>query len=342
MGRDLKLKVKVLHIGNKLESKGNSPTLVDVLPHKLAIEGIEVRSVSSMKNKFLRLVHMSWSIIHAPKATHILIDTYSTSNFWYAVVSGFLARLKGNKFSFILHGGNLPQRFESSPEFILKLFRLADHNILPSYYLLDRLKVYNWKNIVHIPNFIDINQYPFLTRSTLQPRILWVRAFDKVYNPKLAIEVLKCLLKQYPHAELCMVGPEKDGSLEQLKKLVKETALPVIFPGKLSKENWINLSKDYDIFINTTNIDNTPVSVIEAMALGLPVVTTNVGGIPYLIDHLQTGILVEPNDAKAMSSAIINLIENPETAQNIATNARKKAESFDWAKVKRLWLELLS
>jgi len=92
-----------------------------------------------------------------------------------------------------------------------------------------------------------------------------------------------------------MVGPDKDGSMEVCKKYVLINNLPVTFTGKLKKKNWTGLASKFDIFINTSNIDNSPLSVIEAMALGLPVITTNVGGIPFLIDHKVDGILIDKN-----------------------------------------------
>ncbi|MGA8853272.1 MAG: glycosyltransferase family 4 protein, partial [Christiangramia sp.] len=87
--------------------------------------------------------------------------------------------------------------------------------------------------------------------------------------------------------------------------------------------------------------DNTPVSVIEAMALGLPVVSTNVGGIPYLISNEENGLLVKPRDAEAMAKGILRLMENPELAENLSKKGRLKAEKFNWLEVKQLWLELL-
>ncbi|NNF74921.1 MAG: glycosyltransferase family 4 protein, partial [Flavobacteriaceae bacterium] len=94
-------------------------------------------------------------------------------------------------------------------------------------------------------------------------------------------------------------------------------------------------------FINTTNFDNTPVSVIEAMALGLPVVSTNVGGIPYLISDRHDGLLVEKDDLEGMLKAVIYLYNNPATADEIGRRARNKVEQFDWQRVKNRWLEIL-
>ena len=97
-----------------------------------------------------------------------------------------------------------------------------------------------------------------------------------------------------------MVGPEKDGTMASCKKLAKKHDLDVRFTGKLRKKHWAELSKNYDFFINTTSIDNTPISVIEAMSLGLAIISTNVGGMPMLIEDHHDGILTPENDENAM------------------------------------------
>ena len=113
------------------------------------------------------------------------------------------------------------------------------------------------------------------------------------------------------------------------------------FTGKLTKEDWISLSKDYNIFINTTHLDNTPLSVIEAMALGLAIVSTNVGGIPNLITNQKNGLLVNDNDFLKMSQEVITLTTNKDKFEYLITNARNTVEMFDWKIVKKQWFEIL-
>ena len=107
-----------------------------------------------------------------------------------------------------------------------------------------------------------------------------------------------------------MVGPDRDNYIKEIKSLAKKLNVKVNFTGLLSKEEWISLSENYNIFINTANFDNMPVSVLEAMALGLPVVSTNVGGISFLLEDRKNALLVDKNDHKAMSSCIIELMNN--------------------------------
>lgn len=333
---------KLLYIGNKLEAHGAAPTSADTLPPLLEKEGFEIKSVSSFKNKVSRFLHMIVATLLGYKRVDVvLIDTYSTSNFWYAVTCGFICKTLKFPYIFILHGGNLDQRFQNTSSRILGVFRSARRNVVPSDYLFKELHPY-FKNIELIPNWIDLKSYSFKQRKEIEPKLLWVRSFDKVYNPILAIKVLQELLKDYPEATLCMVGPEKDGSLARCKAMVHTYNLPVTFTGKLPKEEWKELAKNYDIFLNTTFIDNTPVSLIEAMALGIPVISTKVGGIPFLLENEENGILVEPDDVVQMTGAVKRLLNDPELTHHISTKAYKEIKKYDWGKVRLQWLELLN
>lgn len=284
---------------------------------------------------------MLWEVAMPRKTDYVLIDTYSTSAFWFAFLVSQLCRMLHKRYIPILHGGNLPNRLKNNPKLCRLLFGNAFKNVAPSPYLFQEFEKAGYANLVFIPNTIEIQHYSFKERKQLRPKLLWVRAFASIYNPKMAVAVLQQLRRHYPDASLCMVGPDKDGSGELTKKYADELGLSVTFTGQLPKEEWIALSAEYDIFINTTHFDNTPVSVMEAMALGMPVVTTNVGGIPFLLTDQQDSLLVLDNDAGGMAESISTLIEKPMEAQRIIQKARIKAESWDWEAVKEQWKELL-
>jgi glycosyltransferase involved in cell wall biosynthesis len=271
----------------------------------------------------------------------VLIDTYSTQNFYYAYVISQICRILKLEYIPILHGGNLPQRLKSNPKQSYLIFEHAKYNVSPSLYLKDAFENHGFENIVHIPNTLEIENYPVTERKFDVPKLLWVRSFSKIYNPHLAVKVFSSIKKIFPDAEMCMVGPDSDGTLKEIEQLDQKLNLNIKFTGKLSKKEWAELSKDYNIFINTTNFDNMPLSVIEAMALGLPVVSTNVGGIPYLIKGKSTGILVKPNDTNDMAQAILEVIDNAENREKIIINARKQVEQYDWKLVKKHWFNIL-
>mgnify|MGYP005840991067 CR=1 FL=1 len=332
----------ILYIGNKLTKHGFSATSIETLGPLLEDENFKLNYASSKKNKLIRFFDMFFkTLFKAHKVDYVLIDTYSTSNFWYAFVVSQLCRLLKTPYVPILRGGNLPNRLKSSPMFSNLLFSNSVYNIAPSEYLYTIFKNYNFDNLKQIPNTIEINNYNFICKSKVAPKILWVRSMSEIYNPKMAIDVFKQIKHKFSAAELCMVGQEKDISIDLLKEYANSLSLAVTFTGKLSKLDWIKLSKNYDVFINTTHFDNTPVSLIEAMALGLPVVSTNVGGIPYLVKNRETAMLVNDSDSIAMADAIVELIENPELAQKLSKNGRKLVEQFDWQIVKNQWKEIL-
>ena len=214
-------------------------------------------------------------------------------------------------------------------------------NIAPSSYLYNSFVDFGFNNVEYIPNTIELQNYKYEVKTFDFPKILWVRSFSNIYNPILAVKVLIKLKQKYPNAKLCMVGPKKDESFEQTTKFAEANDVNVIFTGKLSKEEWINLSFDYNVFLNTTHFDNTPVSVIEAMALGLPIVSTNVGGIPDLLENNKTALLVNDNDLDNMVFQIERLFDEKFLAQNLSENSRKQVENYDWSVVKNQWKMLL-
>jgi glycosyltransferase involved in cell wall biosynthesis len=331
----------ILYIGNKLSTQARSVTSIETLGKLLASENLNLKFVSSKRNQISRLFDMCFTLVKLNKwANYVLIDTYSTSAFWYAYFSGLLCRFFKIPYVPILRGGNLPNRLKNSPKLCSQLFSNAYVNIAPSDYLLEAFKEKGYINVQHIPNTIEIEKYVFQHIKKANPKLLYVRSFAYIYNPILALRVVKELQIDFPEIELSMIGPFKDKSIEDCKAYAEKHNLPVKFTGKMQKEEWIEYAKDFDIFINTTNVDNTPVSVIEAMALGLPVVSTNVGGLPYLLKE-DEAILVPPNDVQAMKKAIQKLIESPTLVEKLSLNGRKKAGSFDWNIVKYKWLEVL-
>ncbi|WP_320555528.1 glycosyltransferase family 4 protein [Winogradskyella aquimaris] len=281
-------------------------------------------------------------IKNSKQADFLLIDTYSTTNFYYAFIISQLSRLLKIKYIPILHGGNLERRLLKNPIMSKMLFENAYRLVSPSYFLKNNFIDYGYNNIQYIPNIIEINNYDFVNRPISDINLLWVRSFNKIYNPTLAIHVVKELINRNEKVKLTMVGPKSDESFSEAQTMAMTQQLDVNFTGKLSKKEWIDLSKESNVFINTTNFDNAPVSVIEAMALGLPVVSTNVGGLPFLISHNEDGLLVPPDDVNAMTNAILSLKDDSNLKHKIVLNARNKVEQFDWNNVKAKWKALLS
>lgn len=337
------MKKRILYIGNDLQVNSFTVTYISFFSKMLRKEGYKVKTASTRSNKALRLAEMLGLIAKYKDSTDIvLIDTYGAMNFYYAYLVGKTCEMFNLEYIPILHGGNLPDRLENSRKFSQSLFGKAKVNIAPSKFLYDIFRSYGFENTQIIPNAIRTDKYPFKRRKEFRPKLLWVRRFQKRYNPLMALNVLNRLQKKYPGASLCMVGPEKDGTMASCKKLARKYNLDVRFTGKLKKKHWAQLSTNYDFFINTTSIDNTPISVIEAMSLGLAIISTNVGGMPMLINSNHDGVLVPEEDEEAMVKEISEILENPGKGEKLCVNAREKVESFDWDNIKDQWNEVLN
>lgn len=333
---------RIIYIGNNLSGKGYSKTVMETLGNLLISEGYEVIPSSTKKNRFFRLLDMIFTTIYYSKKTdYVLIDTYSTLNFWYAFLVSQTCRILNLKYIPILHGGNLPIRLKSNPRLCDLIFKNAYKNVAPSKYLFSIFSSKYSHNLVTIPNVLEIENYEFTARNFAEPKLLWVRSFSQIANPKMALKVLFELKKEFPNAALTMVGPDNSNYRKECEIFAKELELKVNFTGLLEKEEWFLLSKSHNFFINTSNFDNMPVSVIEAMALGLTVISTNVGGIPFLLEDQKNALLVEKEDSSAMANSIIELIRNLDFTNKITDQARKDCENLDWQKVKIQWIELL-
>ncbi|TPV33836.1 glycosyltransferase family 4 protein [Paucihalobacter ruber] len=334
---------RLLYIGNNVNNKRSNVSTIQTLSALLQQEGYTVYLSSSSNSKVLRMMGMLFNFFQRFKTVDvILIDTYSTLNFNYAFIMSQLARIFRVPYIPSLNGGNLPHRLKRSPLMSKMIFSNAAVNITPSIYLLEAFKSHGYHNITYIPNTIVLDKYHYQFKAISTIQLLWVRSFSSIYNPQMAVSVLHALQQQGNQASLTMVGPDADGSLKEVKQLAEQLGVTVNFTGKLPKPQWHALAKQHNVFINTTHFDNMPVSVIEAMALGLPVVSTGVGGMPYLVKDGVDGLLVPDGDVKAMVAGILKLKEDPELAQNISAAARVKAEGFDWNVVREKWIKVLS
>lgn len=335
--------MQIVYLGNRLAKWGYTPTSVETLGERLRELG-EVKPYSEKKNTLYRLWDMLMGVwLNRSTVDVVIIDTYSSTAFYFALMCGLLCRSLGLHYIPVLRGGDLPNRLKESPYLSQLLFRSAFKLVAPSNYLYKHFIEAGFKQTVIIPNYIDINNYPFKHRTSPSPKILWVRSFHVTYNPNLAVDILVLFKKQFPAAELCMVGPDKDGSMDVFKAYAEEKGVlgDIKITGKLEKKDWIALSGSYDIFLNTTDFDNTPVSVMEAMALGMLVVSTNAGGVPAIIEHKKQGFIFPCGDAELGATAIIEIM-NPPMAESISLNARNQACLWDWQVVRSQWRSILN
>lgn len=334
--------MRLVYFGNKLSIHGRSKSVLETLEPLLG-EFCEVNSYSSISNQYFRLLDMLYHFFtEGLRSDIIMIDVYSTKNFYFAYILGWLSSIFSKPFILFLHGGNLPERYGHSKRKVDYIFRKAKSIVAPSGYLKTFFEKNGYK-VTLIPNLIDLEKFPFQHRDFSTPRLLYLRGFGKIYNPLMNVRAVSELLDEYPGIQLAMLGSDNDGLLEKTYELIEDLKLGkyVKVFGKKSQQEWIELSKSYNIMVSSPIIDNTPVSIIEGMALGLVVISTNVGGVTYLINNKVDGMLVPSDDHKAMANAIREVLSDSCLIDCLQKNARAKAESFSWEKIRPEWEKLL-
>jgi glycosyltransferase involved in cell wall biosynthesis len=339
----MKSKKSILMLSNLTGQMGKGQSVCETLAQLLAGRGWRVYAASMKASKVLRITDMvinAWR--YRSRYAVGYIEVYSGLGFVWAEVVAALLRFLNKPFVLALYGGDLPVFSANNPVRVKRLLNSADTVISPSAYTQNLMRPY-CSNIRVLSYGVNFNDFRFRLRSQPSPKLMTMRAFHSIYNLNMAPKVLIHLMHEFPHIELLMTGGNKhDGSWE----LVKETAEiggvtnRVKMLGFVPRANLPEVLDQSDIVLNTPNIDNTPVSLLEAMACGLCIVSTKVGGIPYLLDHEQNALLVPPDDTLAMAAAVRRILVEPGLAQRLSQNARKKAEQFDWSVVLPRWERL--
>lgn len=339
------MKAGILLVGSFLSTKNVNRTTVEELADRLQGLGHLVFRTSSVQPRLWRLLDMLWTAFrHRHHYTFAYVEVYSGLAFVWAEGICLLLQSLKKPIVLALHGGNLPNFARQHPDRVKRLLQHAQMVTAPSRYLQEGMREY-CENIRLVPNPLELQHYPFRLRSTPRPVFVWLRAFHQIYNPTLAVEVINKLQKKISNIHLTMIGPDKgDGSLQETQLLIEKYSLKdqvTIIPG-IPKAQVPEALAQADIFLNTTNVDNTPVSVTEAMACGLCVVSTSVGGLPYLLNDNKDALLTPPDRPVAMAEAIQRLFVEPGLTERLSRNARQKAEDLDWQSILPIWEKIFS
>ncbi len=217
--------------------------------------------------------------------------------------------------------------------------RQATRVVVPSGYLIE---VFGRHGVAAqaIPNFVDVERVRFRERSPLHPRFLSNRSFEPLYNVACTLRAFASIQARVPAATLTLVG---DGPLRhELRALAASLKLRnVTFAGRVTPEQMPAFYDQADIYLNSPDIDNMPTSIIEAFAAGLPVVTTDAGGIPFIVRPGDNGVLVARDDSQAMADEACALLADPGRALAMTRRARSECERFYvWPAVRAQWEDL--
>jgi glycosyltransferase involved in cell wall biosynthesis len=269
-----------------------------------------------------------------------IIHIFTASYYSYllsAVPALLVARMYGKKTVLNYRSGEAEDHLSRWPSAV-RTCRWADRIVVPSGYLVDIFARFGLRAEA-IFNTIEIDRFRFRERLGLRPRFVSARLLEPLYNVACTLRAFALVQERYPDAELVIAA---DGSERgKLEQLARELHLQhTRFVGKVDYRCMPDLLDAADIYLNANDLDNMPSSLIECMAAGVAVVSTNAGGIPYIITNEQTGLLVACNDHEAMARAAMQLLDDEAMAAAMITRARRESEKYQWSAVSSEWLGL--
>jgi glycosyltransferase involved in cell wall biosynthesis len=236
------------------------------------------------------------------------------------------------------HSGEADDHLRNWGKRVHPWLRKVEKIVVPSLYLQDVFARHGYSAQI-IPNMITLSQFSFRERMPLRPVLLSVRNLEPLYRIENTLEAFALIKQRLPGATLIVAGYGSQEAL--LKAMVLEMGLQDIsFVGRTEPSEIAALYNRADIFINSSVVDNQPVSILEAFAAGLPVVSTPTGDIAFMINHEVTGLLVPPDRPEAMAKAVLWLLEDQEKSSRIAQAARLEAEKYTWLNVREKWVNL--
>ena len=275
--------------------------------------------------RYLRTVVTSlryvWSLLTA-LTEYDIVHVFSASYFSFVLAptpAVLLGKWYGKRVILNHRSGEAEDHLRRWRRTAIPLIRLADALVVPSAYLVDVFARVGLRACT-VANIVDFDQFHFRARRPLRPVFLANRNLEAHYNVACVLRAFERIQGSYPDARLIVAG---DGSQRgALKRLADELHLRhAEFVGQVAPDRMPSLYDAADVYLNAPDIDNMPGSILEAFASGLPVVTTDAGGIPYIVRHGATGLIVPRGDHAGMAAAALRLMEDSSLAERLIAGA---------------------
>lgn len=269
-----------------------------------------------------------------------VIHIFSASYFSFVLAPTpalLIAKLYGKRSVLNYHSGEAEDHLTRWPSAVSTL-RLADELAVPSEYLVRVLARFGLRARA-ICNTIETEKFRFRERRSLGLRFLANRNLESHYGVDCVLRAFAIIQQHFPEARLTVAGDgHQRRALEQLAGHLKLRNIE--FKGQVDHDQVFAVYDSADIYLNGSLIDNQPLSLLEAFACGLPVVTTNAGGIPDIVSHERTGLLVSCGDYEVMAAAAIRLLNDGELSARLVRAAQEECGKYSWEAVREQWLEL--
>jgi glycosyltransferase involved in cell wall biosynthesis len=330
---------QTLQLVRLLDAEGVAVTLVPVNPPYRPAWIRKIRVLRALFRLFSYIFQL-WREARSTQVFHIMANS-GWAWFLFATPAIIVARLQKKACVVNYRGGEAASFLERSNTWVRPVMQLATTVIVPSAYLASVFSKYNVATEI-VPNVIDLERFspPASPCTSKIPTLVVARNLEPIYDNATAIRAFAAVRTQHPSARLYVAGTgsERTG----LQALVHSLSLgdAVRFTGRLSPQEMRELYHRSVLMLNPSTVDNMPNSILEALASGLPVVSTNVGGVPYLVQDGRTALLVPARDDVAMANAALRLLTDGTLRDKLRSAGRTEAARYSWIKIRPLLLKV--
>jgi len=283
-----------------------------------------------------------WRELGAVDVVHLMANS-GWSWHLFATPAILIARLRGKPVVINYRGGQARVFLRSQARWVMPVMRRAQAMVVPSGFLREVFAEWRLDSRV-IPNVVMLERFRFKPEAAIadprSPVIAVTRNLESIYGVDVALRAFAGLLSEAPGARLLIAGegPRAEALREQAEEL--GISAHTEFLGRLDRDAMIALYQRADILLNTSRVDNTPNSLIEAMAVGVAIVSTRAGGIPFLVEDGHNALLCAVDDDACLRQALRRLLHDRELYRHLVENGRESVEAFDWETVRGQWLSL--
>lgn len=324
---------RILYISNYRKGIGGISTQVDLLRPYLLQEGYSV-SIFSTKGNPLKRIWLFLKLLYVVRQYNVLhihgCSEWGMLPVAYGVIAGKIWR---KRIIVTYHGGEAAEYFARHEAFARRWLKRADKVIVLNGYLEKVFEEYQIPCMV-IPNIVPLREDVYQPKKSIAPQMISVRHLTDLYRIDLIIRAFAKMREKYPEATLDILGQgDKRAELERLVVSDERLAGRVRFIGQVPNEKMYDYLKANDIMLSAPKIDNMPVSVMEAMNAGVLVISSNVGGVPYMIEHQKTGLLFD-GDAEALAEQILWALEHQKESVAMIEAAHEEVKKYSWNNIR--------
>lgn len=320
--------MKILQIANYADGFGGISVQVKLLQNLLGGDGY-ICDIISTKGAIKERIKAVFALLTKGKEYDVFhIHACSFRGFLPAILGISIGRILRKRIILTFHGGGAESFFRKRQKLVKHYLNRTSANIVLSGFIGRVFDQYGIRYTV-IPNILEVNDAAFKVRTDLNPRFISIRSLTETYNIKCTLKAFGDVQERYPEASLTLLGT---GPLKsELERFAVEHHLQnVSFVGQVPNSEIFRFLDDADIMVSSSRFDNMPVSILEGFKAGLLVIASKVGGIPYMIEDGQNGLLFENDDYHQMAEKMMSAIIYPDRSLEMIKKAHLSLKQYTW------------